>query len=139
MSCSPFFQCQLDYAREQITAFLPDTAKIWEPPDRSSATRTPEGDIDNTYPTAWTLIGTASCLVRLPRLRQWNVSTSQPLTIDYPVIIFPSDTVVNFQNRIQIITSVNAQLVGQNFDVLSAPLDTISFQRIVAVKLIENQ
>ena len=139
MSCSPFFQCQLDYARDHIGTFFPDTAKIWAPPDRSTTTRTAEGDIDNTYPTAWTLIALVACLVRLPRLRQTIVGNAAPLTIDYPVILFPFDTVVNETNRIEIITSINPQLVGASFDVLSAPLDSLASQRIVPVKLTESQ
>jgi hypothetical protein len=137
MSCSPFFQCQLDYARAQSAAYLPDTCAIYEPPNRTTATRTAEGDIDDTFPTNWTLTATVACLVRLPKFREIIQEAGQPLTVDRPTILVPADTVITSSARVKITASLNSLLVGTVFDVIGAPMDSFGLQRIIEAKLVE--
>lgn len=137
MSCKPYFDCQLDYARQAAASYLPDTCEIYEPPSRLTATRTAEGDIDDTYPTNWTKTATVACLVRLPKLRDQLELAGQPIAVMRPTILLPVDTVLTAGSRIKVTISLNSLLVGQSFNVIASPVDSQGSLRIAQVGRVE--
>lgn len=127
----------LDSIRAQFEAFLlTDTCQIYEPPTRASATRTPEGSIDTTFSAAWTLSATVPCAVTISRLRSLvSESGGTPENVSYLTVTVPGDTVLTAHSRIKITESINPLLVGNVYDVQSAPIDSPGLLRIVNVKI----
>ncbi len=118
--------------RADIADALPDTCDAYRPPARATAPRTPQGDIDRSFPASWTKANTSplKCRVDLPDYRgDERQQAGQAQATSYPRITFEADAPIAETTRIIILTSLNPLLVGKVIDVIESPVDSFGIYR----------
>jgi hypothetical protein len=122
--------------RDVRAAGLSDRASVMRPPDPATAQRKPSGAILDTYPDYWILVrANAPCKINLPTRRgieRFGAGKTQ--AISEPTADFEHDQVIDETCRFRVTAAPNNPLlVGEDFDVTNASLESSPIKRTVEI------
>ena len=123
--------------RSELPGFLPDRCTIFAPPDADNPIRDSEGNIDRSFPSAWTaLVTNEPCGVEMSRyMGQEKASAGVPVGVDFNDIRFKHTAPLKQSYRIEITAATyEAGFVGMVFDVNSVILSSFGVDRTAQVQ-----
>lgn len=123
--------------RADLLDFLPDHCTIYAPPDADNPLPDSDGNIDRSFPSAWTaLVTNEPCGVEMSRyMGQEKASAGVPVGVDFNDIRFKHTAPLKQSYRIKITAATyETGFVGMVFDVNGVILDSFGVNRIAQVQ-----
>jgi hypothetical protein len=110
---------------------------IYDEPDADSETRTPEGDIDTSFPTAWDVSYTGEpCQIFDSQYQGRESNTAGRVQSDTrPYGVFRYNVLIKPTSRIKITSAPNSPLlVNKVFDVAEVPPTSQGVSQIIPIR-----